>query len=389
MIEFKQYQLEELCEITSSKRIFSREYVDEGVPFYRGKEITELYNGALDITTQLFITEEKYKEIEIAHGVPEVGDMLLTSVGTLGSTYLVTDTDRFYFKDGNLTWFRDFKGLDSRYLKLWLETKEGIHELQRSTIGAAQPAYTISNLKKVNIRIPSLSAQKTIADYFTNFEKLIENNTRRIAILEEMAKAIHTELMANERTNVVKLDELADINPESIKPKAAPSTINYVDIKSVSTGKIDNISEMPFSEAPSRARRIVKDGDIIWATVRPNRKQYSYVLNPVENTIVSTGFAVIRAKNVPSSFLYLSTTTELFAKYLENRATGAAYPAVKTDDFKDAEILLPSEASLTDFDEKVTPILRLSNNLLLQNYNLAAQRDLLLPKLIPGQIQLD
>ena len=113
-------RMDELCEITSSKRIYAADYVSQGVPFYRGREITEKYKGDLNVSTELFITEEKFREIEHKFGVPKEGDLLLTSVGTLGSAYVVKPGDRFYFKDGNLTWFRHFNGLDSRFLYYWI-----------------------------------------------------------------------------------------------------------------------------------------------------------------------------------------------------------------------------------------------------------------------------
>ncbi len=86
-------RMDELCEITSSKRIFAADYVSEGVPFYRGREITEKYKGNLDVSTELFITEEKFREIERKFGAPKQGDLLLTSVGTLGSVYVVKHDD--------------------------------------------------------------------------------------------------------------------------------------------------------------------------------------------------------------------------------------------------------------------------------------------------------
>mgnify|MGYP003487001949 FL=1 len=113
----------ELCEISSSKRIFAKEYQESGIPFFRGKEVTEKYNGKLNVTTELFISEEKYLELVSKFGVPQQGDMLLTSVGTLGSTYIVKGSDKFYFKDGNLTWFKNFKGLNSQYFQYWLDRK--------------------------------------------------------------------------------------------------------------------------------------------------------------------------------------------------------------------------------------------------------------------------
>ena len=186
-------RMDELCEITSSKRIFAADYVSEGVPFYRGREITEKYKGNLDVSTELFITEEKFREIELKFGAPKLGDLLLTSVGTLGSVYVVKPGDRFYFKDGNLTWFRHFKGLDSKFLYYWIGSPQGKAELQKCTIGSSQSAFTIVLLKSMEIELPPLPVQQSIAGILSAYDELIENSQRRIKILESMARVLYRE----------------------------------------------------------------------------------------------------------------------------------------------------------------------------------------------------
>ena len=104
--KFDEYRLGDLVGISSSKRIYAKEYLDYGIPFYRSKEIIEKHKGN-EISTELYISEERYNELRERFGVPNEGDILLTSVGTLGVPYLVRD-EEFYFKDGNLTWFKCF-----------------------------------------------------------------------------------------------------------------------------------------------------------------------------------------------------------------------------------------------------------------------------------------
>ena len=192
-------RMDELCEITSSKRIFAADYVSEGVPFYRGREITEKFRGNLDVSTELFITEERFAEIERKFGAPVPGDLLLTSVGTLGSVYVTKPGDRFYFKDGNLTWFRHFNGLDSQFLYYWLIAPQGKAQLQRCTIGVAQPALTIVNLKGIEINLPPLPEQKRIAEILSAYDELIENSQRRIKVLETMARNLYREWFVHYR----------------------------------------------------------------------------------------------------------------------------------------------------------------------------------------------
>jgi len=127
---WKKVKLGEVVDIGSSKRIFYKEYVDRGIPFYRSKEIIEKHNRQ-EISTTLFITEEKYNEIKNKFGVPQERDLLLTSVGTLGIPYIVKKNEKFYFKDGNLTWFKNFKeDLFNKFLYYWFLSPIGKKNLK-------------------------------------------------------------------------------------------------------------------------------------------------------------------------------------------------------------------------------------------------------------------
>ena len=94
----------DLFDITSSKRVYLADYVDAGIPFYRSKEIIQLSQGQA-ITDPLYISNVAYENFKSKYGTPEKNDILITSVGTIGVSYLV-DGHEFYFKDGNLTWIK-------------------------------------------------------------------------------------------------------------------------------------------------------------------------------------------------------------------------------------------------------------------------------------------
>lgn len=181
-------KLESICEITSSKRIFQKDYVLEGVPFYRSKEIIEKSKGKM-ISTELFITDTLYDQIEKKYGVPQSGDILLTSVGTLGIPLLIND-EKFYFKDGNLTWFKGFK---HKYFNLfiynWLLSKEGQDNLDQITIGSTQKALTIASLKKINIIEPSetcLQKFNSIVESIFNEKKVIESQNAKLIFIRNI-----------------------------------------------------------------------------------------------------------------------------------------------------------------------------------------------------------
>ena len=110
-----------LAQVGSSKRIFEKEYVSEGIPFYRTKEIVELSNGN-KISTELFITPKRYNEIRNEYGVPQAGDLLISAVGTIGVIWIVDGKNDFYFKDGNLLRVANSDNFMPVYLKCLLET---------------------------------------------------------------------------------------------------------------------------------------------------------------------------------------------------------------------------------------------------------------------------
>jgi Restriction endonuclease S subunits len=140
-----------------------------------------------------------------------------------------------------------------------------------------------------------------------------------------------------------KLSEICLVNPETRNRNWIHSEIEYIDISSVGTGQfIETPKKLSLKDAPSRAQRIVRNGDIIVSTVRPNRRSFLYLKETKPETVVSTGFAVLRAKEKNDSrFLYYLVTNQEFTDYLVSKAEGSAYPAVNPSVFSNADVLVP------------------------------------------------
>lgn len=140
----------------------------------------------------------------------------------------------------------------------------------------------------------------------------------------------------------MRLGNVITVNPESIRNGYPFEEIEYIDISSVGTGTLQGTQRLQVDSAPSRAKRIVRNGDTLLATVRPNLKSYWFSRNAQQNAIASTGFAVLRAgKEIDKRFLYFAVTNQSFTDYLTANAKGAAYPAVDTDTIERAQIYLP------------------------------------------------
>lgn len=352
----------------------------------------------------LYETREKVNEFGASFSrlLPK-GSLIVAASGTLGYTQLLGIPGCIH--DGWLH-LSNFKGADKDFLYYWLQCQS--QRFSNAAYGAAIQNINTMIMKETEIYLPSLQTQHRIASILSAYDDLIENNTRRIAILEEMARRIYEEWFVHfrfpghEQVKMVEselglipegwkiqpLGKVSAINEKSIRPVSAPEEILYIDIASVIPGVITQKQPYIFSEAPGRARRVVQHGDVIWSCVRPNRRSYALVLQPEPSLIASTGFAVLTAKAVPYSYLYFSVTTDDFVSFLSNHATGAAYPAVSASTFEAAPFLAPKEEVLNQFHSVTAPMLDLSETLKRKNANLRTTRDLLLPKLISGELDV-
>ena len=163
--------LDNLCEVGSSKRIYQNEQSLEGIPFWRISDlITKMDTGVAD--SGLFIPEGKYNELKEANLVPIVGDILVTSRGTLGRCYIVKEEDRFYFQDGMISWLSEF---DRRITPLYLQhlfTMPGFRKQIDSMQAGSTVAYlSIAMLKKLQVMVPSKDTQDRFAAFVAQIDK--------------------------------------------------------------------------------------------------------------------------------------------------------------------------------------------------------------------------
>lgn len=148
---------------------------------------------------------------------------------------------------------------------------------------------------------------------------------------------------------MVSLKRAATINDEALSESTAPNfDLNYVDIGNVdSNGHIHDIVAYQFANAPSRARRIVRHGDVIISTVRTYLQAIASIDEPPDNLIVSTGFAVVRpvADVLDTNFCKYALREAQFIHEVINRSAGVSYPAISASDLGDIPIFLPPLAT--------------------------------------------
>ena len=184
------FKLSQLSDITSSRRIFKDEYVDNGIPFYRTKEIVELSKNK-KITSELYISVERYNEIKSSNNIPQIGDILLSAVGTIGVMWIVNNDNPFYFKDGNLIWLKmaKSKNINSKYL---IMTLEYLIEFEKGNLaqGAAYNALTIDKLKQFNVSIAPIPRQNQFAERVELIEAQKQQAQLELAKSEELFQSL-------------------------------------------------------------------------------------------------------------------------------------------------------------------------------------------------------
>lgn len=189
------------AKVTSSKRIFEESYIDEGIPFYRSKEITDLSKGK-EVSTEIFISRDIFEQVNQSSPTPKCGDILLTSIGTIGQTW-ISDGREFYYKDGNITQIEVNDSFSSQYLQYCFASNVVKEQYARLAMGSTLLALTIVKIKKMIVAFPPYPEQIQIADYLNARCRKIENAiVKKQAIIErltEYKKALIYEVVTGKR----------------------------------------------------------------------------------------------------------------------------------------------------------------------------------------------
>jgi type I restriction enzyme S subunit len=434
-MSYEHYKLQDIVEVTSSKRIHLADYVKDGIPFYRSKEVIERANGN-NVSTELYITHKQYDEIKRKHGSPQKNDILLTSVGTLGKAFLVEDGDEFYFKDGNLTWFRNYdQKVLPDYIFYWIKSPITQQKLDEISIGSTQKALTISGLKSLQIALPSLKQQKKIVSIIKNIDHKINNLRKTNKTLESIAQAIfkswfidfdpvHAKLQGKECAGIDKAT--ADLFPDSFieselglipkgwEVKTIGECLQVVDF--VANGSFAALKEnVTLFHEPNYALYVRTtdfnsnfNGDFRFVNEKAFRfLSKSYLVG--DETIISnvgdvgtvfrapkwlgylmtlgSNAVAIKNKEMPT-YVYYFFKSNKGQHLIQSIITGSAQLKFNKTSLRSKAILIPSKSTLDCFENitsAVTEKMDTNQNgiKVLQNI-----RDTLLPRLISGKLDL-
>lgn len=182
--------LDSFFKIGSSKRVLQENWTDKGVPFYRTRELVSL-SKEQPFGSKIFISEQLYSKLANTYGFPTEGDFLVSGVGTLGICYQVKKEDKFYFKDGNVLWFKLNQGLLSSFFKYCFQSdyiqNQILNQTSKSTVGT----YTIQNAKRTKmLYTENILEQQKISGCLSYVDNLISLQVKKIQALKTHKKAL-------------------------------------------------------------------------------------------------------------------------------------------------------------------------------------------------------
>ena len=210
----------------------------------------------------------------------------------------------------------------------------------------SQPFLSYDTLKKICIPIPPLDVQAKIVKILDAFTALTAELTAELTMREKQYHYYRDNLLTF--SDDVEWKALGDVvlPTKNIKWKETNLSYQYIDLSSVDRGNnnIGETLEITSKNAPSRAQKIVKQDDIIFATTRPTQMRVAIIPKNFDEQIASTGYCILRAnqKEILPKWIYYNLSLDRFKFYLEENQSGVAYPAISDGIVKEFQIPIPS-----------------------------------------------
>ena len=393
--------------------IGKRFFVDVGVPLIRGNNLTLGDKKFID-DGFVFITEEKSYELRNCEALP--GDLIFTAAGTLGQVGIIPEFPKYprYIISNKQLRLRCDPGIAlALYLYYWFSSRQMRQYIINQNTGASVPLITLGHLRSFTIHLPPLPTQCKIAAILSAYDDLIENNLRRIKILEEMAQLIYQEWFVKFRfpghENVRMVESEMGPIPEGwkvrnvtdmpcfrfVRENVAPYEGTKRYFATADVRGIEIVGEgitYTFEKKPSRAQKQPPVDSVWFARMKDTYKVLVFTdVNErwAKECMLSSGFAGFQASDRGwLDYLYCTIKSDAFHEEKNRYCTGATQMSLTNEGLKRIQVLAPDHRTAITFNQLTAP--GVSEILVLQALNtvLRRTRDLLLPKLISGELDV-
>ncbi len=350
--------LGELFRVGSSKRVLKSQWQSEGVPFYRGREITRLANDG-SVENELFISESLYTELASQNGVPDAGDIMVTAIGTIGNSYVVRKDDRFYFKDASVLWLKKTASVSSEFINYWLKSDLFFGQLDRGN-GATVDTLTIQKLQAVVLDLPPPPDQRRIVAILDEaFEGIAtakanaEKNLRNARELFNSSVDLALSHKGNERLETTLGDEVEVLAGFAFRSKgyvAATGGVRLLCGDNIMQGYLrwDDAKAWPSKDCAPYSRFGLQVGDVVLAMDRPwvkaglKRAQLGHADLP--SLLLQRTARLRPTGRMTANFLFHLTGSQSFSRHLLGQQTGSGVPHISGKQIEGFRFMLPPMA---------------------------------------------
>lgn len=376
--------------------LVTRDYVEQGVPVIRGTNLSGDFRFSLD--DLVFVSGEKADELLPNNAYP--GDVVFTQRGTLGQIGIIPKNcgyERFVISQSQMKLTVDENQAEPFFVYYFFKSAETVQKIHNLAFSSGVPHINLQILREFEIPLPPLPTQRRIADILSAYDDLIENNTRRIRILEQMAQAIYQEWFGKvDKESMPKGWELKSfsdlVNIDPTTPVAKEIEKPFVGMNALSeTLMIIDTSLIEMRTGNSGAR--FQNRDVLFPRITPSvengKGAFVQFLNDGQVSIGSTEIIVFREKELNAEYIYFLSREHEFRGNAINSMVGASgRQRVQQKCFDGFMVAKPPKKLLEKYADVVSPMFKITHTLALKNANLRQTRDLLLPRLVSGEIDV-
>lgn len=383
-------------------QLHQSDYSECGIPVVMPKDLV----GGKISEESIARVDKTHVERLCRHKI-EVGDILYSRRGDVGRCAHVTKKEEGWLcGTGCLRVTIDSEKADSRFVFFQLQHPDTVGWVEKHAVGATMLNLNTTILSSVPIRLPALEIQKRIADILSVYDDLIENNQKQIKLLEEAAQRLYKEWFVDlrfpghENTKIVdgvpegwnwcKLEDAIQLDPKVTLTKERMK--QFIPMSALSTSSMV-LDESQFTETTSNSGSKFQNGDTLLARITPclenGKTAYVSGLKSDEGAVGSTEYIVMRAKTINSYMVYLLARTDDFRQSAINSMSGSdGRQRVKSDKLKMLDYLHPTSELVEKFENVEEPIFEKIYRLSKQMQQAKQARDLLLPKLMSGEVEV-
>lgn len=398
MSEWENYKVENLVNYKKGYAFKSSFYDQKGDHFI--VRVSDTTENSINIKTCHKIRKENVQGLDayiIRHN-----DVVIATVGSwadnpqsiVGKVIKVPRDANGAYLNQNAVRLRSNGKVTQDYLYFVLKNKEFSDYLLNSAQGSAnQASITLKDIFSYRVTLPPVPEQKAIASVLSSLDDKIDLLHRQNKTLEAMAETLFRQWFieeAKEDWEEVKVKDYVTLNKSTLNKNYPFTEILYLDTGSLTKGVISELQPYNLKEAPSRAKRLVQNDDVLISTVRPNQCHYGIVSRPKDNLVVSTGFCTVTCNQISPYFIYLLLTSDDMTEYLHSVAEGSTstYPSLKPEDIGAVTFKLPPEDLMYEFHSIAESYWKKIHMNLEQIQTLEQLRDTLLPKLMSGEVRV-